>query len=434
MSKSFQVKRFVASSIAEALHMIKKELGADAVILSNETIEGKVHVIAAPGDAMEDSTGNTQHAHKTANALSRLKKSKEETSSVNPYFFNRVSNTDDRFSSVALKKSTQIENVDREDDLSYLNIKNEILSIKKMMSSHYHAQYWEQFQKENLIQAIVYKKLISIGFEAKTIESLVDQLPNDISFDEAWIFVLNGIVKKTRLYKQNKSIKKFNVMVGPAGAGKTTLFAKFLMQNIDALFQEQIAVIFINQNKLTTVHEAKAFHNIFNLPCFYVESVAELEEAIALCADKKQIFIDMPSPNMMDDTCNEYLNHFKKVSSDVNLFYVIPSCVGTTYLSSLFNLTKDMTVCALSITKIDEHPNYIPVLDFALRFDVPIAYLNLSSVMTEPLIEAHRSSLIKDLLMVVNQYALDQISIDEKMATYFMEKFNNESELQASSS
>lgn len=434
MSKSFQVKRFVAGSIAEALHMIKKDLGAEAVILSNETIEGKVHVIAAPGDLMDDSTGNAQHAHKTANALSRLKKSKEDASVVNPYFFNRAPVPDDKFSSVILKKSSTIDNMETIDDFSYLNIKNEILSIKKMMVSHYHAQYWEQFQKDNLIQAIVYKKLISIGFEAKTIDSLVSQLPNDISFDEAWIFVLNAIVNKVKLYKKNKSIKRYNIMVGPSGSGKTTMFAKFLMQNVDPQFHEQIGVIFINQDKLTTVHEAKAFHNIFNLPCFYVESITELEEAIAFCSDKKQIFIDMPSPNMIDEACNEYLNYFKKMSGDLNLFYVIPSCVGANYLKALFNLTKEMNICALSITKIDEHPNYIPLLDFALYFDVPIAYLNLSSVMTEPLIEAHRSSLIKDLLMVVNQYALDQISIDEKMATYFMEKFNNESELQAAAS
>lgn len=42
-----KIKNFIANNINEAMAMVRQELGIDAVILANETLEGKVHLTAA---------------------------------------------------------------------------------------------------------------------------------------------------------------------------------------------------------------------------------------------------------------------------------------------------------------------------------------------------------------------------------------------------
>jgi len=78
---AFQVKRFVADNMASAFQMVKNELGQDAVILSNEEVNGKIQVLAAPnemGDEVKQPAHDpTQHANQTASALLQLKKEKE---------------------------------------------------------------------------------------------------------------------------------------------------------------------------------------------------------------------------------------------------------------------------------------------------------------------------------------------------------------------
>ena len=42
-----QVKRFVADDMRTAMRLVKEEIGAEAVILSNRVVDGKVEILAA---------------------------------------------------------------------------------------------------------------------------------------------------------------------------------------------------------------------------------------------------------------------------------------------------------------------------------------------------------------------------------------------------
>lgn len=424
MNNSLQVKRYIADNIQTALSMVKKELGVDAVILSNETIDGKVHVIAAPEGSAQVENSQAQHAAKTASALTRLKQQKKENS-LNPHFYNPASELDKRFSKVAMQSPPAAKANVQVDDVAIVKLGEEVSSIKKMMNAHFLSQHWAQFQQDNIIQGILYKKLIAIGFEPTTIEPYINKLSQDISFDEAWISVLNDMVKEISLFKPIKQSKSINCLIGPSGGGKTTLLAKYLMGQSQELQAHRTALIFVSQDKLTTVHESKAFKNVFNVPSFYVETVEELEKALVICEDKEQIFIDLPAPNLLDKEQNIYINYLNQTTTACAAYYVLPSFTDLQYVRQCQELLQGMTIAAMSITKIDEHANYIPLLNVALQCKIPIAFLNLSASMTEPLMFAQATSLIKDMLIVINQFSLDNISVDEKMAKYFMEKMDN---------
>ena len=47
------VKRYFAQTAREALRMLKEELGADAIVLSNRSLDGGVEIVALPADAVE---------------------------------------------------------------------------------------------------------------------------------------------------------------------------------------------------------------------------------------------------------------------------------------------------------------------------------------------------------------------------------------------
>ena len=42
-----KIKRFFAADIRQAMKMVKEELGADAVIMSNKSVDGGVEIVAA---------------------------------------------------------------------------------------------------------------------------------------------------------------------------------------------------------------------------------------------------------------------------------------------------------------------------------------------------------------------------------------------------
>lgn len=52
------VKKFIAKSTVEALRLVKKELGADAIILSNKKIDGGVEILASTHEDLESISSN----------------------------------------------------------------------------------------------------------------------------------------------------------------------------------------------------------------------------------------------------------------------------------------------------------------------------------------------------------------------------------------
>lgn len=423
-----QVQRFVANSMSAAMQMVKKALGPDAVIISDERIDGKVHLIAGPQSLMNTEShaaSQAQHAQKTASALTQLKSDKQP-GKVNPYFFQAH---DKRFSNVAIVGATESTNTSIQQNANNYSsnsgaaVESEIRAIKKLMHAYYQAQAWSQFQKDNLLQAIIYNKLVAIGFEPETIGDFVSDLPKELGFDEGWITVLNKIVQHIKIFEPSKVHKKINIMVGPSGSGKTTLLGKYFMQNMSVITPERISVISLSQDKLTTVHEAKAFKNVFNVNAYYVETIEELKNAIELSEKKTHIFIDPPSFHNLDQA---YINYFSEIQDNINYYYVLPSTTQQKYIENLIELNHRDNIAAISITKIDESNNYIPLINVAIKHSLPIAYLNISSGMTEPLINAQRAQIMTDLLMVVNQTSSNQLAIDDHMGHYLMEKIENE--------
>ncbi len=431
---SFQVKKFIAEDITKAFQMVKNEFGQEAVILSNETIDGQVHILAAPQEraVKQDNKPYQEHANQTATALLQLKREKsKQIPEVSPYHYPSMShrNSQKRFSETVMSSplSPSMESPDLQQDTVH-DLKAEMTSIRKMMSANFAAQCWDHYQQENINQSIIYKKLLSIGFEANIVGDLISEISSESNFDDAWVMALNALVQKISLYENNRISRRINLTMGPSGSGKTTLLAKHLMQHITEDNAHQYAIIFVNQNKLTTVHEAQTFQNIFNVSCYYVESLEELDKAYAFCDDKKKIFIDLPAVDLINLEHNFYLEFVRKHLEDSALFLVLPSNTDGDYLKNLDACISDVTVSAVSITKIDECENYASVINYAVERDIPVAYLNINPALTEPLIHAQCANIMRDILVFLNKQNLNQSAIDEKMANYLMEKSTNEPE------
>lgn len=428
---SFQVKKFIANDITTAFQMVKSELGNNAVILSNEQIDGKVQILAAPQENKPESNSKPSpfidHANQTASALMQLKKTKEQKArEKNPELFDFIgSHHQEGFTDTVISTKATPPKKGVEADTVY-DLKAELSSIRKMMSVAYASQSWESFKKDNISQSLIYKKLLGIGFEPTAISDIISNLPNDMNYDDAWINVLNHLVHKIKLYKDHRKFKRLNLSIGPSGSGKTTILTKHLIEHIDDNNAHQYAVIFVNNNKLTTIHERQTFQNVFNVACFYVETIDELNQAYAECQDKKRIFLDLPALNFIEPEKNYFMSFIQQHQEECAVFGVVPANVSEHYLDQLLATLDNIELSGLSISKIDEYENYGACIGFAIENAIPIAYLNLSSELTEKLIDASYSLIMKDLLIIINNQNCNEIAIDEKMADFLTEKMTNE--------
>src|SRR5574343_145706 len=69
-----KIKRFFAADIRQAMRMVKEELGADAVIMSNRSVDGGVEIVAARDFDEEVIHKNIKQQHEDELVARRLKK------------------------------------------------------------------------------------------------------------------------------------------------------------------------------------------------------------------------------------------------------------------------------------------------------------------------------------------------------------------------
>jgi flagellar biosynthesis protein FlhF len=76
-----KIKRFVAKDIRQAMKMVKDELGADAVIMSNRSVEDGVEIVAARDfdeevihDSLKSEPKPAARPKKSMQIISNLKK------------------------------------------------------------------------------------------------------------------------------------------------------------------------------------------------------------------------------------------------------------------------------------------------------------------------------------------------------------------------
>ena len=72
-----KIKRFFAENIRQAMQMVRDELGADAVIMSNRSVDGGVEIVAARDFDEQEVIRTTASTQKPSQSQSSLSSSRD---------------------------------------------------------------------------------------------------------------------------------------------------------------------------------------------------------------------------------------------------------------------------------------------------------------------------------------------------------------------
>lgn len=248
--------------MSDIMRQIKQELGDDAVIISNRTLDdGTLRVSAAVEEDLieleDDVTGiNIESVEDSAALFSGIK----------DY-----------------------------DILPDENFEQKINLISKSLSKH-------------SVPSFLHEKIMAV-VEQNPFGSVLDCLSN--AFDHVFSF------SKVPLGKNKSTF----MLVGQPGSGKTTTIAKLATQS--TLNQIETSVITADTTKAGAIEQLAAFTRVLKLDLLKVSTPEQLKRAIKDAEKSKHIFIDCPGINAFDPDSMKELHSFIKVT-EMDLIVVIP--------------------------------------------------------------------------------------------------------------
>jgi flagellar biosynthesis protein FlhF len=428
-----QIKRYRAADMHEALSKVKKDLGADAIILSTRQVRGGGGTFGLFGKPMLEVTAareapDGQEADPSALAALPQPAREALAARANPALLggsesdlmrqllakNRMETQgllgplqDDIYELKEILHAvgdTQ-KNTIRE-DTALQQIRSEMADMRQLIQSltAQSTSLRSADYPDNLV--VLYQQLTFNGLEEKFARRLVEESLKSIptkeleDFSYVKIFLarmLMKILRTTGGIQPAADQQRVIALVGPTGVGKTTTVAKLASEQM--LKQgRQVALITIDTFRIAAVEQLKVYAKILGLPVTVVQKKAELQQAIASHAQADVIFIDTGGRSQRDDL--QMAEIYKLFGGEENI-EILLALSATTKDGDLTEITRrfsEIPLAGMLFTKLDESTGFGSIFNHSIRFKLPIAYLTTGQKVPEDIEVATKERLV-DLLL-----------------------------------
>ncbi|MGI6648214.1 MAG: flagellar biosynthesis protein FlhF [Bacillota bacterium] len=371
-----QVKRFVASTLQEAILKVKKEMGKDAVILhtrkfkeggifgffSKEMVEVTAALDNSPLTVIEPKLPSRPEIT-TPNPSSPRQQQKDEAS-VN----DQVGHIND------YKELSLV----REELRDMKHLMNRVLKGVEFRQRNGLENYPPGFGQifDYLCSRDIEEELARRLVKAMANQLLASDLDNKPKIQECLDKLVCDLFQEP-LPIQLSSRERPQVvsLVGPTGVGKTTTIAK-LAARYSLIEKKRLALITIDTYRIAAIEQLKTYGKIMDIPVEVVFTPEILRETIEQFKDKELILLDTAGRSPQNDTHMKELNIFLNQKNISENYLVISA--GTRYRDML-NIYKSfsnvVSIDKLIFTKLDETEYLGPLLSLVTYTRKNLSYV-----------------------------------------------------------
>ena len=364
-----KMKKYNAPSIAEAMKLIRTDLGEDAVILNSKVVVTKKFFGLVKQKSFEVVAGVDQVEKKTL---------------VSPL-------PDVRLNSLPVQQDEQdivkapmpVKNVGKElaGDYSSINadLKREIADLKLIMQSVQRQSIQSKYPDE-LLPFIGYLKRQELSEELIT--AISDELfthfkhsEHELSFKE--------MRESTQNYLRNQLMgveiggltydKKYINVLGPTGVGKTTTIAKMAAR---AVLEKKKKIGFITTDtyRIAAIEQLKTYAGLLQSPVEVVYNADDYQNAIKKLDYLDIIFIDTAGRNYKEAKYVHDLQRLIDFSKEAESFLVVSLTAKERDIESIIEQFNKIPIEKFIFTKLDETNSIGTMFNLMIKYKKGLAY------------------------------------------------------------
>lgn len=419
-------ERFVASSAAEALKLVRRALGPDAMVLSTKQTNDGVEILAITSDALDQMSGSAraaapvpteEFADDTYSASAR--RGVTGVTSPGPSFPHELVISDvirpaqrnlDRSpvytpEQLARSSSRSSENRNGSDDEQRANQNSaqiaanalatasaqaaemnklmvEMAEVKNLLQSHLASNFWSGLQQNAPSHADVVRTLINAGFSPKLCADIVQALPKE--GDSAFLLKRVSDILEA-LIKTQDPIDVFDeggvfTFIGPTGVGKTTTVAKVAARCVLRFGRNQVALLTTDTYRIGAQEQLKVFAKILGLPVVSIRDSDDLNAKLKEASKRKIVLLDTAGVGQRDTLMVDQAQMLAKGSGNSHRILVMSATTDLRTQEDVIMLhnraDSSQHIKSVIVTKTDEAALVAPILDCLIRYELPLLFIS----------------------------------------------------------
>lgn len=354
-----QVKKYQASTIHDAVNLVKQELGPEALILSTHKMRaGK----GAPSYKAQE-------------------------------FF--------EITAMPPPSSTGRALIDERDHDFLGSLKSELMSIKEMIFLLSRSGRLKEGFRLNPGAIEVYGRLIRTGIAEPYAELFLEkggafkengELPSKDLHERVFKEVMK-VIEVTDPFSHDSG-QVISALIGPTGVGKTTTIAK-LAANLSLKQKKSVGLISIDNYRIAAVDQLKTYAAILGIPCFAALSGAELEFALRRMKEKDIILMDTAGHGHYDVERIEGLRELIGSYLPVRTHLVLSAVTNELEMERAAKNFGRLEFSSYIFTKTDETQARGVIVNQLLKLRTPISFITTGQRVPEDIFKASKTGILR---------------------------------------
>lgn len=412
-----KVQRYFAPDMRQALRMVRERQGPDVVILSNRKVDGGVELITAE-DYDQSMWAPQAPPQEPSEALGRAvaadqPKTMEQAATPLP----AASNSAPSAPRPRIDLSAGPE-VLWTGEQALEQVRSELRDLRGLLQQQVAGLAWGELGRRHPLGASLLRKLVVLGLSPALGREIVEDLPLQSDPLQGWRQCLALLAR--RIPVDGDSILRRGgvvALVGPSGAGKTTVIAKLATRYVLEHGPEHVALLTTDNHRVGAQTQLRSFGKIIGVPVWSAGSGEELDRALEQVCDRRLVLIDTAGLSHRDRRLSEQLELLQSGGRRARIFLVLSATTQHRDLEQVVASYRPVSPAGCIITKLDEAMSLGPALSVAAGFRLPVTYVSDGQRVPEDLSPAKAHSLVSRAVALAGREPEDRL--DELLETAF---------------
>ena len=392
-----KMKKYNAPSIAEAMKLIRTDLGEDAVILNSKVVVTKKFFGLVKQKSFEVVAGLDQVEKKPLGPpLPDFRPIPV------PVQQDELELGDAPIPLPITKDYTKNSVNNKAEDYSSINdeLKREIADLKSIMQSVQRQSIQSQYPDE-LLPFIDYLKCQELSKELIT--AISDELFKHFKHSDHDI-LFNEMRELTESYLRNQLTdveiggltydKKYINVLGPTGVGKTTTIAKMAARSVLEK-KKKIGFITTDTYRIAAIEQLKTYAGLLQAPVEIVYNAEDYENAIKKLDYLDIIFIDTAGRNYKEAKYVNDLQRLINFSEQAESFLVVSLTAKERDIESIIEQFNKISIEKFIFTKLDETNSIGTIFNLMIKYKKGLAYYTNGQEVPEDIEQADLENLFE---------------------------------------
>ncbi len=361
-----KIKRYFGTDMRDALRKVRDDLGADAVILSNQRVAQGIEIMAALDyDA-------AVHAAQTA-----AEPTLDTAGNATP---------------VEAPRPRPQPAIQWAQDPALTALRDELHALRGLVEDQLGPLAFGALARRAPRRATLIRRLAALGLMPALCGQLADGVQGDLDDAQCFQAALAALAERIPCgdddLLQNGGVV---ALVGPTGVGKTTTIAKLAARYALTHGTRQVALISTDNYRIGAHEQLMTFGRILGVPVQRAQNAEELKTLLDAHRNRALVLIDTAGMGPRDVRLAEQLTTLDGVP--LKTLLVLSATVQHGALSDALRAFTRVPLAGIVLTKLDEASRLGDALSCVIESQLPLLYVSEGQRVPEDLAPARAQQL-----------------------------------------